>query len=143
MSIRSSHKKRLREILETITYEGTPVTVTEHYQDNPSSYPYFYIQSGELSTKFVANRRYEYRYTYYITLAFNVQDAISQVAVDTLEESFIQKLVSESTRDGNYELWQDLYLMSVSEMGQSDVNITDNTVLKIFTIDIQTINSYN
>jgi hypothetical protein len=143
MPIRYNHKFKLKEILETIQYNGQPIVVLESYQSNPSSYPYYFIQSGEFKTEFLSNRRKKNKYTYYITLAFSVEDAINQVAVDILEEEFIKKLTQESTRDANSLLWQDLFLTSVSEMGQNDINIQDNIVMKVFTIEIETITIYN
>lgn len=143
MSIRSNQKARLVEILQTIQYDNVNIVVTSFYQANPISYPYFYIQSGEIDTEILSNDRYKFFYTYYITLAFDLEMAVDQVNVDNIEEEFIDRLTAMSTRDSNSEVWQDLKVTNVSSMGQSDINIEDNIVLKVFTIRVETLPNYN
>jgi hypothetical protein len=149
MSIRSEQKTRLKAILETIQYKNASdvlsnIYVTNSYESNPVSYPYFFIQSAYIKKiEWLDNSRYKYKYGYLITLAFSVEDAMDQVAVDTLEQEFLRRLTQKSTRDQNTTVWQDIDVIEVTEMGQSDINVQDNIVLKVFTIEVETLPIYN
>jgi hypothetical protein len=145
MSVRSDHRTALQTILQTISYNGSNITVSPYYITTADNYPYFHIVAGGLtpnigsSTVNTSNLSYKRGYTYYISAVFTAPNDDSEdieIMVDDIEGLVVDKLQSGATRDsGN---WFDLVVRDVSDPYPKDPKIGDNSLVKTFEIQIIT-----
>jgi hypothetical protein len=149
MTIRKTHKSKLQEILQEITYKTKSLSVSDHYQVTADKYPYVFITSHKLTPNkqgsIQDNATYLRVYEYMITLVFMAKEdnGATEDNLDELEELIINKLQSVKAFYGmataeTIGIWQALTVDDVSESYNPDPNLTDNCIYKTFSINIET-----
>ncbi len=138
---RSTYKNYIITQLQTISFEGVNLTVTDHYLSNALTDPYLWVQSGELAISLLDNRNYKMDYSFLITMAFDVKhdldDPMQEVRIDTLEELVIAKLQTEAVRNNSLDSsWLDLQVTGVSSIFEPEGSITNNRIYKSISVEV-------
>lgn len=153
MDIRANHKTRLKAILETILYNGVNLPVFVKVTTQNDRYPYAFITSAKLTPNkdegTLSDRGTYYRVREYFLNVVYMNDGTldsingAEIQIDQTEQLIIDKIGDESTRN-DAQFWSDIYCDDVSSPFQgSELSIEGNTVVKTFTIQIETEEIYD
>lgn len=146
MNYRQQHKTILKNILESVVFEGNNLVVTPHYTTvAPNGRdPFVFIVSAGLqkTDKLSSSNNYCVLWFYQIVFIFTTpnSDGIQENRIDELESLVFLSLKEKTTRDN--PAWLDCRLVSVSPTHDPNFILQDNQVAKIFEVEIETVVEY-
>jgi hypothetical protein len=141
--MRPQHRTKLKNIIETVSWSGGTLPVSEYYRNSPPEgldFPYVYITSSGLQNfdliSVPANYMLEYKYI--ITVVFSVIDENAEDIerqIDEIEIAITKALLGLPTR--NDGLYLDLKVNDVSPVFSPEPEITENIIMKSWDITVQ------
>ncbi len=152
---RATHKTELQTILQSLTFEGSSLSVSTHYRNAGISDPYIYITSGGYgsptnafeSSKFnLDTGSYLRSYQYMITAVWKYAsddnvDPLQEARIDTLEQLILNKLQTQSIADGytngsGVTVWINLIVKEVAKTFSPNPITKDGLIYEDFVVEV-------
>ena len=146
--MRQLHKTRIKHFLDQIQFayddNDNQFLVLDEYATTASKFPFATITSGRMlpnrpnahTDEFGAGLEYMRGYEYQITVAhLGSESSVPEDEIDEVEALVLDKLQSIAVR--NDGAWHDLYVTDISTPLQVDPTISDNLILKTFTVMVE------